>query len=128
MKKKSKIVFEYACIVVLAFLMALSYEIFIFQNSFAPSGINGIATMIQHIFDFSVGYISLIINIPLATLAFFLVDRKFALRSGVFVLVFSVLLIAVQNMDFLDKFVYTTSIDDGRNGEKKRINKKTIDL
>ena len=108
MKKKSKIVFEYACIVALAFLMALSYEIFIFQNSFAPSGINGIATMIQHIFDFSVGYISLIINIPLATLAFFLVDRKFALRSGVFVLVFSVLLIAVQNMDFLDKFVYNT--------------------
>ena len=101
MKKKSKIVFEYTCIVALAFLMALSYEIFIFQNSFAPSGINGIATMIQHIFDFSVGYISLIINIPLATLAFFLVDRKFALRSGVFVLVFSVLLIAVQNMDFL---------------------------
>ncbi|MBQ8862008.1 MAG: YitT family protein [Clostridia bacterium] len=57
MSKKLKTFFEYASIIALAFLMALSYEIFIFQNSFAPSGINGIATMIQHIFGFSVGYI-----------------------------------------------------------------------
>ncbi|MBQ9746332.1 MAG: YitT family protein [Clostridia bacterium] len=75
-----KVLRDYACIIALALLMAINFEIFIFRNSFAPSGINGVATMIQYVFDVNVGYISLIINIPLVVAAFFLVDRKFALR------------------------------------------------
>ena len=59
----------------LALLMALNYEIFVFQNAFAPAGINGLATMVQYLFHFSVGYMSLLINFPLSIAAFFLLDR-----------------------------------------------------
>ena len=72
---------EYAAIMILAVAMALNYQIFILQNAFAPAGINGIATMVQYLFHFSVGYMSLIINIPLAILAFIFVDRDFALKT-----------------------------------------------
>ena len=98
---------DYLCIIALALLMAINFEVFIFRNSFAPSGINGIATMIQYIFDLNVGYISLIINTPLAILAFFLVDKKFALRSGTFVLSFSLMLILVKGLPFIEKIAYT---------------------
>jgi len=107
-KKAWKAIVDYASIIALALLMAINYEIFIFRNSFAPSGINGVATMIQHVFGLNVGYISLVINIPLALLAFFLVDKKFALRSGVFVAVFSVLLILVKGEPFLKELAYYT--------------------
>ena len=69
--------------------MALNYQIFILQNAFAPSGLNGLATMIQYMFHFSVGYFSLIINIPLAVYCWLFVHKRFALRTITFTLVFS---------------------------------------
>ena len=86
----------------------LNYEIFVFRNAFAPAGINGIATMVQYLFDFSVGYMSLLINIPLSLLAFFYVDKKFTLRSGVFTIMFSIALLLLKRAD-LSALVYHTA-------------------
>ncbi|MBR4150000.1 MAG: YitT family protein, partial [Firmicutes bacterium] len=54
---------------VLALVMAVNYNLFIFPNAFAPAGINGIATMIQYLFHISIGYLSLLINVPLLIMA-----------------------------------------------------------
>ena len=64
MKKKYilKTILNYSIIIVLGALLALDYILFIVPNSFAPAGINGIAVMIQYAFDFSIGYMSLIIK------------------------------------------------------------------
>ena len=50
---------------VFALCMALSYALFIFPNNFAPSGVGGIATMVQYVFKFNAGYLNLLININL---------------------------------------------------------------
>ena len=91
-----KKIFTYIMITALACGMALCYQIFIFENSFAPAGINGIATMIQYKLNFSVAYMSLLINIPLCVLAFIFLDKGFAARSTVFALIFSVALLLLQ--------------------------------
>ncbi|MBQ8004971.1 MAG: YitT family protein, partial [Clostridia bacterium] len=98
---------EYIIIALMAVCMSLNYEIFIFENSFAPAGINGIATMVQYLFDFNVGYMSLIINIPLVIIAIMLIDRDFALKNGLFVIVFSSMLILLDYID-ISAFVYHT--------------------
>jgi len=103
----------YLYLTVAAAAMAVNYEILILSNKFAPAGINGIATMVQYLFHFSVGYMSLLINIPLAVACFFLVDRRFAVRTLWFALVFSGGLLLFQNgVIDLTRFVYHT--DDGR--------------
>ena len=61
--KTMRKVLTYFVIAAVAFLSAVNYEIFIFPNEFAPSGINGICTMIQYVTGISVGYLSLLINI-----------------------------------------------------------------
>ena len=94
---KKKTVAEYLIIIALSFCMALIYEILIFPNSFAPAGINGLATIIQYKFKFSVGYMSIIINIPLLVLAFFFVDRDFAVKTLCYVLVFSLFTLIMKN-------------------------------
>ena len=96
----------------LAVLMALNYQIFILHNAFAPAGINGLATMVQYLFQFSIGYMSLIINIPLAILTFFSVNKAFAARTLVFVFVFSGVTLLLQSKVDLSRFVYFTG--DGR--------------
>ena len=70
----SKKIFHYAVIVVVALMMATSYQLFVFPNSFAPAGINGICTMIQHLFGVSIGYLSLLINLPLAIAVYILIS------------------------------------------------------
>ena len=64
-----------------AVLLAFNYQLFIVKNDFAPAGLNGIATMIQYKTGFSIGYMSLIINIPLCILAYFFIDKNFSKHS-----------------------------------------------
>ena len=102
-----KKVLTYFVIVVVAVISALNYELFIFPNKFAPAGLNGICTMIQYVFGINVGYMSLIINIPLALLVFFKVSKPLAVRSMVYVVVNSVTLVLLDYVD-LSAFVYIT--------------------
>ena len=86
----------YFLMVAIACCMAVCYQIFIFENSFAPAGINGIATMIQYKLNFSVAYLSLLINIPLCVLAFVFLNKSFAARTTVFAITFSAALLLLQ--------------------------------
>jgi uncharacterized membrane-anchored protein YitT (DUF2179 family) len=88
-------------------IAAVNYEIFVFPNKFAPAGLNGICTMIQHVFGISVGYMSLLINIPLALLVYIKVSKPLAVRSMVYVLTFSLALLVLDKMD-LSRFYYAT--------------------
>lgn len=98
----------YLFIVAIALVAALNYRLFIFPNRFAPSGINGICTMIQYIFGINVGYLSLLINIPLAWLAFRKVGKSLAFRGMLYVASFSLALILLEDVD-LSRFAYETA-------------------
>ena len=112
MNPRLKVLVDYAVLFAMAVLMALNYQIFILHNAFAPSGINGLATMIQYLFNFSVGYFSLAINVPLAIACAIFVDRRFAIRSMFFTAVFSVVLLILQTKVDMSRFIYHT--EDGR--------------
>ena len=102
-----KRIWTYFVIAFMAMLAALSYELFVFPNRFAPSGVNGICTMIQYVSGVSVGYLSLLVNIPLAALVYCKVSKPLALRSMVYVLVFSTGLLVLDRVD-LSAFAYAT--------------------
>lgn len=97
MKQPYKYILSYVNIILVAILLAANYHIFIVQNHFAPAGLNGIATMIQYKTGFSISYMSLIINVPLCILAFFLVEREFAVKTLLFSLVYSFTYLFFQN-------------------------------
>ena len=101
-------VWTYFVIALVALAAALDYELFVFPNAFAPSGINGICTMIQYISGISVGYMSLLINVPLALIVYFKVSKPMAVRSMVYVVVFSLGLLILDKVD-LSAIAYSTS-------------------
>ena len=107
--KLLKKIAEYLLIIGMAAANAVIYAIFVYPNQFAPSGFNGIATIVQYLFDINVGYLSLLFNVPLIIAVFILVDREFALKSMAYVVTFSVLSILTQK-PFLDlsAFAYQT--------------------
>ena len=108
LKKRSHLM-DHVIIALIAALMAVNYYVFILPNQFAPAGLSGINTMVQYLFSFSVGYLSLIENIPLALICFFRVDKQFAVKTATNVVVFSVLLLLFQHRVInIDRFIYHT--------------------
>ena len=97
----------YLVIVFVAVVSAMNYQLFIFPNQFAPAGLNGICTMIQHITGISVGYLSLVINFPLALWCYIEVSKPLALRSMVYVVMFSLALLVLDHID-LSALAYIT--------------------
>lgn len=91
----------YAKIVLAAILLAFNYYVFIITNSFAPAGLNGIATMIQYKTGLSISYMALLINIPLSIAAYFLVQKAFAVKTLVFSVVYSVAFFLLQHSDWM---------------------------
>ena len=94
-------------VIAVAALAALNYTLFVFPNRFAPSGLNGLMTMVQYVFHFSMGYLSLLLNVPLALLAFRFVNRRLALRSLIYAVAFSLMLLVFQQLP-IDRFAYET--------------------
>ena len=97
----------YLVIMGVAMVAAVNYELFVFPNQFAPAGINGICTMIQYITGISVGYLSQVINIPLAIWCYIEVSKPVAMRSMVYVITFSLGLLLLDHVD-LSAFAYVT--------------------
>lgn len=89
----------YFQIVLSAVLLAFVYYVFIIKNNFAPAGLNGIATMIQYKTGFSISYMSLLINIPLAVFAYFFIHKSFAIKTFLFSVVYSLSFLLLQNSD-----------------------------
>lgn len=106
-KKNRPKLHSWLLIPVLAAVNALAYELFIFPNDFAPSGVGGVATMVQYVFRFDAGYLNLLINIPLLIAAWFTVKREFVLKSALFTLCFSALLVLFNHLDFSKYYYYT---------------------
>ena len=97
----------YFVIVCMAFVCALSYHLFVFPNKFAPSGLNGLCTMFQHITGLSMGYLSLVLNIPLAIAVYRKVSKTLAVRAMTYVGCFSLFLMLLEYID-LTAFAYAT--------------------
>ena len=102
-----KKIFEFLLLPVLSFLSALNYAIFVFPNSFAPAGVDGICTMIQDLTDISIGYFALLVNIPLLIIGYFLLKKEFVIKTAVYVVSFSIFNIILRQAD-LSQFIYYT--------------------
>lgn len=90
---------QYVWSMLLGALLAVNYTLFVVPNAFAPSGVNGIAVMIQYAIDRTdfMAYMSLIINVPLCIFAYFKIDKDFALKTFCFTLVYSGVYFVLNN-------------------------------
>ncbi len=99
--KTEKSFLQYTFILLTAMLSALNYKLFVFPNSFAPAGIDGICTMIQYIAGANIGYLSLLFNLPLllTALLFFRMKKSTAFKTVLYVLAFSAFSICLDIVD-----------------------------
>ena len=86
--------------VVAAALSAFGLHVFVYPASFAPAGIDGVATMLQEITKFNAGYYSLIFNIPLLIIAWFFLKKKYVVYTVLFTVISSLMLVVLGEVNF----------------------------
>ncbi|MBR4308159.1 MAG: YitT family protein [Oscillospiraceae bacterium] len=94
-------------IIISALIYAVAFEIFIFPNEFAPAGIPGLETMIQQKWGFPMSIMNVLINVPLVIFTFLVVDRGYAIKSGIYSFFLSGWMYLMEQFD-LSMVIYKT--------------------
>lgn len=84
--------FSYAQIALGSLIGAAAYPLFLTPNRIAPGGITGVATILNHLFHWPVGTVSLLLNLPLFMIGYKAIGRIFAFRSLIATVLFSLLI------------------------------------
>ncbi|MBR7112404.1 MAG: YitT family protein [Clostridia bacterium] len=78
----------------IALVVSLGMHVFVYPSGFAPSGFDGLATMLQSMSGVSAGVFVFLLNVPLLTAAWFLLRRRYVILT-VFYTVFLSFFIAL---------------------------------
>ncbi len=105
--EKMKKVGSYAVMLLLGFIAAFNYAIFVFPNDFAPAGVDGVCTMIQYLLGTNIGYLSLMVNVPLLIAGAIFLSVEFTVKSVLFIFSFSLTSIWIEWID-ISAFAYHT--------------------
>ncbi len=73
---------------------------FVYKNNFAPSGVDGIATMIQEVTGWNAGLLSILLNAPLLIIAFFFLSKRYVIYTVLFSLLSSGFIYLLSAVDF----------------------------
>ena len=91
-KRKKEMIQAYAQILAGCVIGAAAYPTFLVPNSIAPGGLTGVATILNHLFQWPVGTVSLAMNVPLFLIGYRTMGKIFAFRCLVATLLFSLLI------------------------------------
>lgn len=96
--------------VIASAVSAFGLHIFVFGNSFAPSGIDGIATMLQEITKINAGIFTFLLNLPLLIAAWFVLKRRYVIYTILFTVLASLWVYLLGEAHFYQYIVGTDKI------------------
>ena len=93
-----KYVFEILLIVLGTMIMSIATSLFLLPNQLSTGGFSGIATITYYLFNFNMGTVILLLNIPFFIFAFIRIGKEFVIKSIIGTVSLSFFI------DFFDKF------------------------
>lgn len=99
--------------VVASVLSAVGLYIFVYPANFAPSGIDGIAAMIQHLTGISAGIFTIVLNAPLLITAWFILKKRYVIYTIIFTALSSGLIILLEEVAVFSSWQYSVSTVGG---------------
>ena len=101
MLKKSSINFKSEAINVLiiffaSILVAMGLWMFVYKAGFAPSGVDGIVTLLQYVTGMNPGIFTFLINLPLLVAAWFVLNKRYVIYTILYTIVVSITLYILE--------------------------------
>ena len=98
-----KYIFEVLLIMFGACLMSIATSLLLLPNQLSSGGFSGIATIIYYLFNWKMGIVILLLNIPLFVFAFIRIGKEFIFKSVIGTALLSFFI------DFFDRFMPLTN-------------------
>ena len=76
-----KYIFELLQIAIGTLIMAIGTSLFLLPNKLSSGGFSGISTITYYLFNWKMGYVILLLNIPFFILAFIRIGKEFVIKS-----------------------------------------------
>ncbi len=89
LSKQTKIFLSYLSLLVGSFIFAISAYMFLIPAKLIPGGITGIASVVETLFNFPAQYTIIILNVPILLVAFFMLEKRFTIRTVLCILLIS---------------------------------------
>lgn len=86
-------------------ISAFTIHVFITPAGFAPSGVDGISVMLQHITSVNTGWYTFLINVPLLITALLVFRKRYVIYTLIFTVLSSLMLIVLQKMNFYQLYL-----------------------
>ena len=97
--KKSDILYSVAITFISAILSTVGLYMLIYPANFAPTGVDGIITMLHYVTGFNAGIFSLILKVPLLLWAWFVLNKKYVCYTLIYTILSSLMLMAIEMID-----------------------------
>ena len=100
-------------VIACAAVVALGLHVFVYRADFAPSGIDGIATMLQYASEefwghrINAGIFTFLLNAPLLIVAWFVLRRRYVLYTILYIMAISCFLLLLDGIDFYQYDCFT---------------------
>ena len=100
-------------VIACAAVVALGLHVFVYRADFAPSGIDGIATMLQYasqeLFGYRInaGIFTFLLNAPLLIVAWFVLRRRYVIYTILYIAAISLFLLLLDAWDFYQYDCFT---------------------
>lgn len=70
-------------------VVALGLWVFVYKSNFAPSGVDGLATVLQYLTHINAGIFTFAINLPLLVVAWFVLKKRYVIYTLIYTVVLS---------------------------------------
>jgi len=87
-----KAVKELFCLLAGSLIYSIGIQCFVVPANIAPGGAAGLALIGNHLWGFPVGTLTILLNVPLLVLAWFILSRRFVITTGLACMVCSLIL------------------------------------
>ena len=100
-------------VILCAAAVALGLHVFVYRADFAPSGIDGIATMLQYAserfwgYRINAGIFTFLLNAPLLIVAWFVLRRRYVIYTVLYIAAISLFLLLLDVWDFYQYDCFT---------------------
>lgn len=78
-------------------IAAMALKLFLVPNHFFDGGITGISLLVHEIYGYNLGLAILLLNLPLITISYFTIGKRFALRTLMSVILLGICLLLIPN-------------------------------
>jgi uncharacterized membrane-anchored protein YitT (DUF2179 family)/predicted metal-dependent HD superfamily phosphohydrolase len=78
-------------------ISGIALKLFLVPNHFFDGGITGISLLVHEIYNFNLGLVILIFNLPLIIISYFSIGKRFAMRTLICVILLGVCLLLIPN-------------------------------